>query len=187
MKEILTILAIIIGIISYIPYFVGIFKKTVKPHPFTWFIWATLTGIAFFAQLSDGGGVGSWVTGFTALVSFSFVLLSIKYGFKGITKSDWFTFIAGIISIPVWILTNNPLWSVVIITVIDALAFFPTFRKTWKEPSTEPAITYLLSSLKFFIALFALETITLTTFLYPFSLVLMNTAFVFMLVYRRKR
>jgi len=119
------------------------------------------------------------------MISFIFVLLSIKYGFKGITRTDWLTFIAGLISIPVWILTNNPLWSVIIITVIDALAFFPTFRKSWKEPTTEPAITYALSSLKFLIAIFALEAITATTLLYPFSLVIMNAAFVIMLMYRK--
>lgn len=46
-------------------------------------------------------------------------------------------------------------------------------------------LTYALSSLKFIIAIIALEKVTLVTALYPISLVLANAAFVALLLIRR--
>ena len=185
-KEIFGLIAILIAIISYVPYFAGIYKGAVKPHAFTWTIWGILTLIAFFAQWSDGGGAGAWVTGFTALVSFFIVLTAIRNGFKNITKTDWSSFAVAVLSIPLWIITKNPLWSVILITVIDALGFYPTIRKSYTNPYEEPAVTYGLSSIKFIFAIFALGNFSVITVLYPASLVLANGLFVVMLWWRRK-
>ena len=66
-KELLGAVAIIIGFISYLPYFRDIFKGKTKPHAFSWLIWAILTAIGFAGQISDNAGPGSWALGFTAL------------------------------------------------------------------------------------------------------------------------
>ena len=54
-------------------------------------------------------------------------------------------------------------------------------------PYSEPAFTYALSGLKFLIALFALQEVSMVTVLYPASLVIANGAFVLLLVIQRKR
>src|SRR6185369_13805789 len=94
------------------------------------------------------------------------------------TKSDWAFFISSLLAIPVWLITKNPLWSVIIITIVDNLAAVPTFRKAYHHPDTEHAWTYALSGLKFIVSLFALQSFTWTTALYPASLVLAILAFV---------
>jgi len=185
-KEILGVLAIVVGFIAYIPYLWLLIKRQIKPHIFSWFIWGLLTAIAFAAQIEDGAGPGAWVTGFTAMVSFIIVALSFKYGEKDITKSDCYSFVGALAAIPLWYITKDPLWAVILVTIIDALAFYPTFRKSYYKPNEETMITYTLSGIKFIIALMALERFTVTTALYPLSLVIMNGAFVIMLLWRRR-
>lgn len=171
--------------VGYYFYIRGIIQGKVKPHAFSWFVWGLLTAIAFSAQIADGAGAGAWVTGVTALFCFGFAVVGLGASSRTlIAKSDWIFFVASLLTIPIWYFTGNPLWSVIIITIVDAAAFAPTFRKAYFNPHTENGWTYALSGLKFVIALFALESFTWTTALYPVSLVLANFAFVAMLLWR---
>ena len=52
-KTILGIIAVIIALAGYVPYFRDIFRGKTKPHAFSWLVWASLTGIAFFGQIFD--------------------------------------------------------------------------------------------------------------------------------------
>lgn len=180
-------IAVIIAFVSYVPYLTGIFKGTIKPHAFSWIIWGLLTLIAFYAQVTDGGGAGAWVTGFTASVSFIIVISALKNGRGDITKSDWWSFAGALLSIPLWYFTGDPVWSVILITVIDALAFYPTFRKGYLKPYEDSVLTFGLSATKFVFAIFALSNYSVVTVLYPLSLVVMNGVFVLMLIYQRKK
>lgn len=187
MKLSLTILAIVLAIAGYTPYFRDIFKGKTRPHAFTWFIWALLTAIAFFAQLSAGGSFGSWVTGATALISIAITVLALRRGRQDIAKIDW-VFLGGCLAaLGLWALTKSPTASVVLITLIDALAFAPTFRKSFVRPYSETLITYAVSALKFAIALAALGSFSVATVLYPTSLVVTNGLFVAMVLWRRQR
>lgn len=187
-KELLALIGIILTIIGYTAYIRSILTGTTMPHPFSWIIWATLTAIAFFAQLSENAGPGAWITGTTAAVSFGIVALAYyKSRDFDITRADWVTFLAGLSAIPLWLVTENPLWAVILITVIDALGFFPTFRKCWDRPGNELPLHYIIAGLKFVLSLAALDTFNLTTTLYPASLVLMNWIFIAMLYWRRYR
>lgn len=185
-KELLGFTAVVIALVSYIPYFKDIFEGRTKPHAFSWFIWGLLTGIAFVGQISDKAGPGAWVTGFTALACFSISFFGITKGRKNIVFIDWLSLLGTGIALFFWFITKGPLVSIMLITLIDAIGFFPTFRKSFMKPQEETLITYTLSGLKFLIALFALEKISLVTALYPASLVLMNWVFVGMLIIRRK-
>jgi uncharacterized membrane protein HdeD (DUF308 family) len=177
---------IIIGLLTYIPYFWSIYKKQTKPHVFSWFIWGLLGAIAFFAQIADGAGPGAWVNGVTAFICFVIAAIALKFGEKNITRSDWITFLGALSAIPVWYVTQNPLYAIILVTVIDALGFSPTFRKSWLKPWEENALTYGLSAGKYALSLLAIENYTMTTVLYSASLVFMNGVFVAMLLFRRK-
>jgi hypothetical protein len=185
-QEFLGGLAVALGLFGYVFYVRGIIQGKVKPHAFTWFVWGLLMVIAFFAQMAEGGGAGSWVTGATAVCSFGFMIVGLgKSSRVYIAKSDWIFFLAALATIPIWYFTDNPLWSMIIITIIDAVAFAPTFRKAFHNPETENVWTALFSGLKFVASLFALQSFTWTTALYPASLVIANFAFVALLVWRK--
>jgi hypothetical protein len=186
-KELLGIIATVIAFFSYIPYIRDILKGKTKPHAFSWLVWSILTFIAFFGQLAGGGGAGSWVNGITAIVCFIIFIFGIVKGRTNIVFIDWISLLGAFIAIIFWFITKGPLFSVILITIIDALGYFPTFRKSFHKPHDETLITYFLSALKYVFALFALSTISVVTALFPLYLVIANSAFVVMVLIRKKQ
>ncbi|HEX9502897.1 MAG TPA: hypothetical protein VF974_01060 [Patescibacteria group bacterium] len=185
-KLFLAYLAIALGFIGYVPYFRDIIKDRTKPHFFTWFLWGLTEVIIFAIQINQNAGAGAWVTGFTALTCFVIAGLSLKKGTKEFLPIDWLLFTASLVSLFLWWMTKNPLTSVILIIVTDATAFAVTIRKTFKYPYSETLITYFFSALKCLIAIFALETYNLNTWLFYAYLSFVNFSFVFTILLRRR-
>ncbi len=186
-QQILGAIAVVLGLIGYVPYFRDIFKGKTKPHAFSWLVWATLTGIAFAVQISENAGPGSWITGVTAVMVFIIFLIALKKGQRSFPLFDWISLIVAIGAIALWLMTKDPTFSIILVTLIDLVGFLPTFRKGYVRPFEETPSMFILGSLKFVPALFALETLTIATWLYPLSLVVMNGTFALMLLVRRKQ
>jgi len=184
--EILGAAAIITGLYGYVPYVRGMMKVEVHPHMFSWFIWGLITWIAFAAQVSDGAGAGSWIMCVTGVFCLGIAAVAFKSGERDITRSDWGFFGLSLAAIPLWVMTNNPLWSVILISLIDVLAMMPTVRKSWSRPWSESIEAYAVAGLKFMLSIFALENISLVTALYPAVVVGVNALFCAMLVVRRR-
>lgn len=173
-KLILGVIAAIMSIIGHLPYIISILKGNTKPHLFTWVIWIVMTAIAFAAQIVGGAGPGAWTTGINVVLAVVIAILALKHGEKNITHSDWIMFISGVLAIPLWMVTKDPLWSVILVTVIDALAFGPTIRKSWYKPYEELSFMYGFNIFRHFITLTALAQFSFVTALYPAMLFVMN-------------
>lgn len=186
-KAILGTIAVIIAVISYIPYFRDIFAGKTKPHAFTWLVWAILNGIAFAGQVHDNGGAGAWAVGFTTLATFSIFLIALVKGEKDIRRFDWLCLIGAMLSLIPWIITSEPLISVILITIIDVFGFMPTVRKSIRKPHQETLTTYALSTLKYGLVVAALQSYTLVTVLFPLSIAILNGLFVLLLLIRRRQ
>lgn len=184
-KIILGVIAAAMTVWAHIPYLIHTIKGTNKPHIFTWVIWTVLTGIAACAMAAGGAGAGGWVTFFTAAMCVAITFTALRNGEKNITKSDWIMFLAGLTAIPIWVVTDNPVYSVWIITLIDLAAIYPTFRKSWIKPDEENSFMYGLNVPRHAIGLLAMNHYSVTTSLYPAVLVLMNLGMYVMLKLRR--
>jgi hypothetical protein len=184
-KEFFGFLSAALSLISYAPYFLGIARGEITPHVFTWLIWALATGIVFAAQYSAGAGVGAWATGFTCFLCLIVVIISLRRGNRNIRRSDWAAFLGGLAAIPVWYATSEPLTAVILITAIDGVAYYPTFRKSVTKPYEEATLFYGLSNLKHICSLLAIARYSLTTVLYPSVLIIMNSLLIGMLLRRR--
>ena len=183
----LGVIASVIGLVSYVPYFRDMFRGKTKPHPFSWFVWGLLTAIAFFAQYAKDAGAGSWATGITAVACLIIAVCALFYGEKRITPLDWWCFAGALAGALFWAITSNPVAAVIIVTVTDAIAFIPTFRKGYAKPYEETILTFSMSVLKFVFAIFALQSFSVATVLFPASLVLSNGLFVAMILIRRRQ
>lgn len=172
---------------SYVPYVRDIARGTTKPHPFTWFVWALINAIAFFAQLSAGGGAGAWVTATIVVGCVVIALLSLVRGERRITWFDWVCFGGAIVSLILWRLSEDPFLAILFVTLTDGLAAVPTFRKAYLRPHEETASTYALGVVGFALELVAFESFNRTTALYPAFIVVMNVVLVALLLLRRKQ
>ncbi len=184
-KVVLGVLAVAIGLIGYVPYIRDVLRGRTNPHVFSWFLWALLEGIAFFAQLAKGGGAGTWVTATSAVIALFVAIMALRRKDKQVVLFDWIALSGAIVGIILWQTTNNPLLAVIFVTAADALAFVPTFRKSFNRPNEETLTEYGLTTVKWTLGILALGSLNPTTWLYPTSLIVTNGLFVVMSLIRR--
>jgi hypothetical protein len=61
------------------------------------------------------------------------------------------------------------LWSVILATLIDLIAFFPTMRKTWHAPMSESLGSMYVDAVKHGLSTFSMSSYSLITLIYPLS------------------
>ncbi|MBI4087819.1 hypothetical protein HY418_00340 [Candidatus Kaiserbacteria bacterium] len=176
-----------LGLIGFVPYFRDILRGSTKPHPFSWFVWGLVSGVAFFAQLSGGGGIGAWVTGVGALGCFTVAVLALSRGEKRIVALDWWSFMGALAALVLWQLTDNPLSATILVMLTDALASIPTFHKAYLRPQEETVATYAFGTVGFSFGLLGLRSFNLTTVLFPAYVALANAGLVALLLIRRRQ
>lgn len=187
MKETIGVLTVFLSLIALLPYIVDIFRNRTKPHVFTWMVWAVVTVLAFLGQWQKGGGPGSWTTGVTGLLTVLIAIISIKKGTKDITSLDKVVFVGALVGVIPWFLTRDPTISMILITLIDVVAFIPTIRKTSKAPQSETLVSYGLHGLRHILSVIALANYNIATFLYPSSLAIMNIIVILVILKSRSK
>ncbi|MBT2970891.1 MAG: hypothetical protein KME56_15110 [Candidatus Thiodiazotropha sp. (ex Ctena orbiculata)] len=185
-KELFSGLAVAITFIAFFPYIRAIIAGRTKPHVFSWIIWGTTTFIVFLAQLEDGGGVGAWPIGISGLITLFIAFLAYrKKSDITITRVDWSFFVAAMVSIPVWYVTSDPTWAVILLTTIDVIGFGPTIRKAFAHPYDEDVTFFALFVLRNVLVIAALENYSIATLLFPAVIAAVCLLFIIMIIHRR--
>ncbi|MDO6459347.1 hypothetical protein Q4485_01410 [Granulosicoccaceae sp. 1_MG-2023] len=180
-------LSILLTVGGFVPYVLGIIKGRVRPHMVSWLIWGTTTFLVFIAQLQDGAGIGAWPIGVSGLATLSVALLAYRYRADiTVTRTDRLFLLLALSSLPVWYLTDNPLWAVVILTGADLLGFGPTYRQVWHRPWSESMVFFLLLGMRNVLVLLALEHYSVTTALFPAAIGLASFTLLGLLTLRRR-
>jgi hypothetical protein len=187
MKEAFAITAALLAIAGSVPYVIDILKGRVKPHAYTWFVWSIVSGIVLFGQLAKGAGIGALPTAAAEVFTLIIFLLSLRYGFRGITRTDTYFLLLAVVGIVPWLLTKDPTISVVIAVSIDVIAFVPTLRKTWREPKTETPILYASNVLRHIFALASLEAYNLATMLHSVAMIVTNSIMTFVVARKYRK
>jgi len=186
-KELLGGVAIALTFIAFLPYIRSILQGKTRPHVFSWVIWGTTTFVVFLAQLADKGGAGAWPIGVSGVITIYVAFLAyMRKSDNTITRTDWIFFTAAAMSLPLWYLTADPLWAVVILTMVDLIGFGPTFRKAYIRPFEEQLTFFVLMATRNLIAILALEHYSLTTVLFPAVIAIACLKFILMVAYRRR-
>lgn len=187
-KIFLSAVAIVLTFIAFLPYIQSILQGKTRPHIFSWLIWGATTFVVFLAQLADKGGPGAWPIGVSGVVTIYIAYLAYrKKSDKTITRIDGLFFLLAMTSLPLWYLTSDPLWAVVILTLVDVLGFGPTFRKAYVYPFEEQLRLYAIMSARNLIAIMTLEHYSLTTVLFPAVIAVVCLVFVLMVIFRRQQ
>lgn len=97
-----------VSLLAAIPYALAIYRRTVRPHLFTWLVWSVVTVIAAAGQFVAGAGPSAWCTAAIAVTCFLTLVASIFRGERGWTAIDWFFLCAALSAIPLWMLTDDP-------------------------------------------------------------------------------
>ena len=117
----LAIFSILIGAVAYALYIWRTVKGQIRPHPFSWGLWAFVTGIAAAAQLTKGAGRGSWVTIFTAAVCFLIALISAWHGDRAFPPLDWVVLMIGVVALVFLWYAKQPTYAAWCATIADVV------------------------------------------------------------------
>ncbi len=179
------VLAVSFGLYSYVPYYREVFSGTTRPHLFSWLVWTVSQGVAFFAQLVSGAGVGSLLTGLGAFLALTMTIVCLFKGEKEITRLDWISLFAAFIGIAAWILTDNPLLGVLFAATADCIGYIPTFRKTFMKPHEESLNAWMIITAAYFLNLPAIVVWNTTNLLHPALVGSVSLLLVLWIVIRR--
>lgn len=168
-KTMTAIAAVIVGISSFGPYFVDIFKRRTTPHLYTWLIWFITTATGAAGVLYGHGGITGYGLALASFLVFCIFLLTFKYGTKNITRSDGVVLALALLAVLVWWQLENPVLSVLMVAGIDGLGFIPTLRKLWQEPHSESLLSWGMFAVAYLLTFVSLVEYNLLTV--PFVLV----------------
>jgi hypothetical protein len=177
-KTTLVVIACLLALIGNIPYLLDVIKGRVKPHPYTWFIWTIVSCVVFFGQLAKGAGIAVIATGISEVFTLIIFLFSLKYGFKNPPKEDKYFMAFALLGLIPWILTKDPTISVIIVVLIDLIAFVPTLRKTYYFPKSETPLLYGSNVLRHSLILATLSSYNIATMFHSISMILTNSVMV---------
>ncbi|TAL14361.1 hypothetical protein EPN95_03095 [Patescibacteria group bacterium] len=186
-KQVVSIIAVALTFIAYIPYYRDIVRGKTHPHIYSWALWGLLTVLIVALQIKGGAGAATWVTAAAGLLCFGVIALGLKYGKRDITRSDTVVAILALIAIAFWLIANQPVVSIILAVIADLLAFIPTVRKSWHKPHTETLSLYITNTIRFSLALFAVQEYTILSSLWLAAWAVANGLFSVMLVIRRKQ
>lgn len=177
----------VVSLLAAIPYGIAIFRRAVRPHLFTWLIWSIVTTIAAAGQFVAGAGPSAWCTAAIAVTCILIVVASIYRGERSRTRSDWMFLCAALSAIPLWMLTDNPTFSICLVTLIELAGLGPTVRKTIYDPWSESVVYFVLCVVKYFLAILALRQWTLTVAVYPIVNIMASAGICILIAVQRYR
>ncbi|OOG22642.1 hypothetical protein B1C78_14500 [Thioalkalivibrio denitrificans] len=182
----LSAIAVVLTLTAFFPYILSIRGGQTRPHVFSWVIWSMNTSVAFLAANQAGGGIGTWVIGFSAGVTlFIAVLAYINRADVTVTLTDRLFFAAALAAMPLWYWLNDPLWAIWLVTIIELLGFGPTLRKAWFQPYSESFAFLGMLVVRNALIISALERYTTTTVLFSAAMAAACLALIAVMAYRR--
>lgn len=178
MQAVLGVSALLLNLIGYVPYIRDIFRKIVKPHPYTWAIWTILTTIAAVNQVKNDGGYSSLFFISTAILVCFVFILSLRFGMGGSSKIDRVCLILAIILLIHWFTSKDTHLSTVLAVIIDGIGAIPTLIKVFHHPQSETYIQWTLAGIASLLTILAVPRLDWILLIYPLYVFIMNGAIV---------
>ncbi len=187
MKELISIVAVIMTFAAYVPYYRDILKGKTHPHVYSWSLWGLLTILIVALQIKGGAGPSTFITASAGLLCIGVIVLGLKRGKRDITTSDTIVALLALVAIGFWLIVDQPIIAILLAVTADLLAFIPTVRKSWHKPHSETLSMYVTNTVRFTLAVVALENFTFLAALWPVAWAVGNGLFSIMLVMRRRQ
>lgn len=184
MKETLGIVSFVIGVAVTFPYMRDIVMGRAVPARSTRILFLVLLVTILIVQSRD---FTSWILAFTVSQVVTQLLLfglSMKYGVGGFSLLDIAMYVLFIISVSVYVLTDNTLIGLILLCITDFVAFVPTIVKTWNSPESETSLFFVGGAVSSLLAILAASQLNdINQILFP-SYIIVADLTVVALIYR---
>lgn len=169
-----SILSIVLSFCANIYYLTSVIRGTTKPRITSWLIWSLLGFVSGTAALIEH----QYPTSALLYAGFSSTFLVVIFGWKSadriIDSIDKICFVGALVGLVFLIFFNSPAFATVAIIMTDFVASMPTLIHSWKKPSEETWVKFLLSFLAAACTLLVINNWRITAFAYPLYLLIIN-------------
>jgi hypothetical protein len=189
MEETATLLSGIAGgfsMAAYVPLLHAIFRREYSPERATWFIWTVVTAAIGLAYIANG----HW---HSAIVPLGYcggcatiAILSIKYGVGGWSRIDRYCIAVSAIGIILWMVTGNELLALFFNILAEAAGAFPTIRRVWHNPTSEPLAGWMIFLMGGVASIFAVDSWNIVSLSYPTFITLFQSTVIWRLMQKRQ-
>lgn len=155
-----------------VPYIRSITTSTTRPSAVSWFGWALLFAIATVAQASKGIDWSLAIPLISMVSTAIIAITALRLGRAVWTRADGFCIALGALAIILWAITKEPLTAIILSMIADFSVTIPTIIKTYQDPTSEPAILWVLYVIGATFAVFATRELTIYNLLFPIYTVL---------------
>ncbi len=148
-------------------YIAAVLQKRSSPERATWFIWLLMGSVAFLSQAAIGAHDSLWFVGLQTVGVAIVALLSLKYGEGGFSRNDSLLILLALTGIITWLVTDNALFSLVMVVIVRAIGVTATVIKTYSHPRSETALPWLLYAVSAVLAMLSVGKLNFELLLYP--------------------
>lgn len=185
-KTILGALAGVVAFGAYVRYFVSIVRGESKPNRTTWWIWAIMGAILALSYYFTGARNTMWAATAEFLGPFTVAVLSLRYGEGGLKdKRDLTCMVGAVLSIVLWILTDDPLIALVSGLLVDTFAIVPTIVKSYLRSEDEDFGAWFGTWVSDGMNMFAVESLRFGILVYPIYMFVSTSIVVAILFVKR--
>lgn len=174
----------VVSLLSFVFYYISIFKGKTVPNQATWLILSIVGLIIFSSYYSLGERSALWLPLSFVVGPILIFILSIKYGVQKWSVFDKWCLFGAVTSLVFWFISGNAFLALSINILIDLLGMLPTIRKSYLNPETEEGFPWLLTCIASIVNIFAVSTWNFDTAIYPLYMLIINTMVV-VIIYLR--
>ncbi len=175
----------VFSILAFVPYIAAIIKKGAKPNRASWIIWNITDTILLASYFSVGARTTIFVPIVYVVNAFIVLLFSFRYGVSSWSRLDIASLAVSGLSLIIWSLTQNPLIALLMNLLMDSVAYLPTIKKSYIDPSSESGLGWLFFFIGACFNLLAVDSLAFGTIIYPIVMFVMEGILVAIL-YRKK-
>ena len=175
MDNFLYILIIIFGLASYIVGAKQMLQNKYSPSTFSRIIWVLLSVNSFAGVILSHSSKSSLIlSGIFLFGNIIICLISFWKGTKSFGNTEYFSLFLLFISLVIWIQFNAPLLNLVISLIAHFIGGIPTYKKVWKNPSSESFGFWSLFFIASLISVFVADTSSVSLIIFPIYFVIFD-------------
>jgi hypothetical protein len=179
------ILAALVAVVDVAPYLRDTLRGTTRPHRATWLIWAVLATVVCGSQRADGASWSLAMAATQAVLTSVVFVLAIPLG-EG-RFGPWEALLLAIAAAGTigWLAADTAVVATCCVVAADLLAAVMMVPKTWRDPGSETASTFVLASVSGALAALSVATFSVALLLYPLYYCIANGALAALILRRR--
>jgi hypothetical protein len=182
LHSVIGVAAGIIALLGFVPYALSVVRGTTQPSIASWVIWTALGTVTSASYFAAGSVSSWWVTCSYAIGPCVILFLSLRAGRFTWDTLDSLYILCAVLGLVWWWISGVATTAQAVSVFVDLLGAVPTLRKCWARPDSEDPLAWWVFFAAGVLNLFAVETWSFASGLYPVYTLGIAGAMVFCIV-----